>query len=60
MPIDFHETMMGKQFYTSTMPRIADALERIAELLEEQMSSSSTNANESVTVSRQQEFKGRD
>lgn len=29
--MEFHETEMGRQFYEVTMPRIADALERVAD-----------------------------
>ena len=31
---EFHETIGGRRFYGGTMPRIADALERIAKSLE--------------------------
>jgi hypothetical protein len=31
---EFHETKMGAAFYQGTMPRIARALERIADALE--------------------------
>ena len=34
--VGFHETRLGRIFLESTMPRIADALERIADALEEQ------------------------
>lgn len=33
---DFFKTIMGKKFYESTTPRIANALERIADALEKQ------------------------
>ena len=32
---EFFQTQMGQRFYTSTMPRIADALETIAKILSE-------------------------
>ena len=32
--VQFFETRMGQRFYGSTMPRIADALEKIAEHLD--------------------------
>jgi len=31
---DFHETRMGRRFIEGTMPKIANALERIADALE--------------------------
>ncbi len=31
---EFFQTLMGRRYYESTMPRIADALERIATALE--------------------------
>ena len=31
----FHETQMGRAFYERTMPKICEALERIANALEE-------------------------
>lgn len=31
---DFYQTVMGRRFFESTMPRIARALERIADALE--------------------------
>jgi hypothetical protein len=34
MTIEFFQTVMGKEFYDSTMPRIAKALEKIAKRLE--------------------------
>ena len=34
MSIDFFQTVMGRQFYDGTLPRIAKALERIANALE--------------------------
>ncbi len=33
---DFFKTPMGKKFYEGTMPRIADALTKIAESMEEE------------------------
>lgn len=33
MPIEFHETKMGRQFYDGTMPAIARALDDIAKML---------------------------
>ena len=33
---ELHETMMGNKFYSHDVPRIANALERIAEALEKQ------------------------
>ena len=35
MSIDFFQTVMGRQFYDGSVPRIAKALERIANALEE-------------------------
>lgn len=35
MTLEFYQTVMGKEFYDRTMPRIAKALERIAAQLEE-------------------------
>jgi len=34
--IEFHQTMMGRKFYEHDIPRMAKALERIANALEEQ------------------------
>ena len=31
---DFYKTQMGQRFYENTMPRIASALEKIAETME--------------------------
>ncbi len=33
--MDFHLTVMGHRFIEGTMPRVAEALERIAKALEE-------------------------
>lgn len=43
-----HETRMGQQLFSSTLPRIATALERIAEALEKNLESevSATNPPE--------------
>jgi hypothetical protein len=32
--IDFYQTVMGRAFYDGTMPKLAEALERIASALE--------------------------
>jgi len=32
--IEFHSTLMGRQFFDGTMPRIASALERLADVSE--------------------------
>lgn len=45
---EFFQTMMGRKFYDADVPRIANALERIAtalEMLEGQVRADSLNAN---------------
>jgi hypothetical protein len=39
MSIDFHQTVMGRQFYEATMPRIARSLETLCQLLNKKLPS---------------------
>lgn len=39
MSLEFYKTPAGRKYYEGTMPRIADALERIAEAMEKRTDS---------------------
>ena len=39
MSLEFYKTLAGRKYYEGTMPRIADALERIAEVMEKKTDS---------------------
>lgn len=39
MSLEFYKTLAGRKYYEGTMPRIADALERIAEAMEKRTDS---------------------